>query len=143
MPKYRIKISMITDLAAFIEAENEDQAYTIAREMDGGEFSEISNSGDWIIDFVEPVEEKGVNQFKHRYEVHTWTLCQGWVNCWTVTALEETPHTFKTIEAAQAEIDEFFADIEDQINSGERASEEGYDPEEFRIYDNVKRQYVD
>lgn len=79
---------------------------------------------------------------KYRYEVHTWTLCQGWINCWSVCALDETPHTFKTIEAAQAELNEFLADIEAEINSGEREPEEGYDPEEFRIYDNVEEEYV-
>jgi len=57
-----------------------------------------------------------------KYEVHTWTLCEGWVNCWMVTEEKgnERPDTYPTIEAAQAEIDELFEDIENQIKSGER-----------------------
>jgi hypothetical protein len=49
-----------------------------------------------------------------KYEVHTWTLCEGWVNCWLVTDEKgnEQPDSYPTIEAAQAEIDEIFEDVE-------------------------------
>ena len=80
----------------------------------------------------------------NRFEVHTWTLCDGWINCWTVTDKHgnEQPDSYLTIKAAQAEIDEFFADIEADIKAGDREPDEGYDREEFRIFDTVNNEYV-
>ena len=70
------------------------------------------------------------------FEVQHYTLCDGWVNCWTVYEEGDQigkPQTFATEAEAQAEIDEFFADIEEQIASGEREPDEGYDRDDFRI----------
>lgn len=39
-----------------------------------------------------------------RFEVQTNTLCQGWVNCWSI---DDKPETFPTVEAAQAAIVEY------------------------------------
>lgn len=64
------------------------------------------------------------------YEVQQYTLCDGWINTWTI---DEVPQIFATREEAQSELDEFFADIQDQIDCGDRAPDNGYDPEEFRI----------
>ncbi len=60
------------------------------------------------------------------YEIQTYTLCQGWINCWTI---DEQPQTFATRAEAQAELDTFF----DGITSGERAANQGYDRKDFRI----------
>jgi len=81
---------------------------------------------------------------KNRYEIHTWTLCQGWINCWTVTDENghEVPDSYDTIKDAQAEIDELFDEIDQQIKSGEREPDEGYNREDYRIYDTVKKEYV-
>ncbi len=74
-----------------------------------------------------------------RYEVQTFTLCNGWTNTWSVTEktgddiFTETPEIFATHAEAQAALDEFLAEIQDEIASGQRAPDEGYDPEEFRI----------
>jgi hypothetical protein len=69
-----------------------------------------------------------------KYEVLTYTVCQGWINCWTTTEDGiEFPTIFDTEEEAQAEIDELLSDIQLQIVAGERQEDEGYDPEEFRI----------
>tara|TARA_B100000780_G_scaffold214702_1_gene154160 strand:+ start:1657 stop:1890 length:234 start_codon:yes stop_codon:yes gene_type:complete len=46
---------------------------------------------------------------------------------------DRLPDLYDTQEAAQAEIDDFFGDIEDQIRSGERQPDEGYDRDGFRI----------
>jgi len=55
MKRYRIYAAYDTYCEAEIEAESEDQAYDIAKQMDGGEF--ISrDSGDWRILDVEEVE---------------------------------------------------------------------------------------
>lgn len=68
------------------------------------------------------------------YEVQTRTLCDGWVNTWHI---EEngvfSPETFPTREAAQAALDEFFAEIAEEIEVGQRAPNEGYGEDEFRI----------
>lgn len=69
-----------------------------------------------------------------KYEVQHYTLCQGWVNSWSVSENgTDIPHIFDTKAEAQAELNDFFTDIADEIKSGERAENEGYDQEEFRI----------
>ena len=71
-----------------------------------------------------------------RYEVQTSTLCQGWINCWTVAEAGSsafTPETFPTREAAQTALDEYLAEIQSEITAGERGPDEGYSAEEFRI----------
>ena len=65
-----------------------------------------------------------------KYHVLTYTFCEGWINCWTVN---DQPQTFDTLAEAQAELDEFFADIEAEITAGERNVDEGYDHEDYRI----------
>jgi hypothetical protein len=56
MKQYRITAYYTTSCFAYVEAEDEDQAYNIAREMDGGSF-ENADKGDWRIIDVEEVEE--------------------------------------------------------------------------------------
>jgi hypothetical protein len=70
-----------------------------------------------------------------RFEVQHYTLCQGWSNTWTVTDEEgvESPHTFTDEHDAQAELDEFLDDIALEIKRGERAADEGYSRDEFRV----------
>ncbi|MES1026632.1 hypothetical protein ABN584_27440 [Gloeocapsa sp. BRSZ] len=69
------------------------------------------------------------------YEVRQCTVCTGWVNNWLIHQEDGSSHpqTFQTIEEAQAEIDEFLADIEAEIQSGDRQSDEGYHISEFQI----------
>lgn len=69
------------------------------------------------------------------YEIQHHTQCDGWVNTWTITEADgtETLETFSTIEAAQAALDEFFEDIRDEIEAGQRDADKGYDRSEFRI----------
>jgi hypothetical protein len=78
------------------------------------------------------------------YEVHTWTLCGGWINCWRVTDEKggEQPDTYSTIEAAQAEIDDLFEDSKNEITSGERSPDDDYNREDYRIYDRGNNEYV-
>jgi hypothetical protein len=70
-----------------------------------------------------------------KYEVQQHTLCDGWSNNWRICEKDgsELPHQFDTMQEAQAELDEFFEDIADEIRRGERHKNEGYDREEFRI----------
>lgn len=82
------------------------------------------------------VNEKEHN---HRFEVHTYTICEGWINVWTI---DDTPQRFATIDAAYEEINEFINEIVNEINSGERDPENGYEREDFRIFDTVSNVYV-
>lgn len=81
-----------------------------------------------IVAFNDGVEPK-------RVEVQHHTLCQGWTNTWTTTDENgvESPHTFADEREAQAELDEFFDDIAQEIKSGDRAGDEGYSQSEFQI----------
>jgi len=70
-----------------------------------------------------------------KYEVQQYTLCDGWINTWSVIDENDvsTPDIFDSLKEAKGELDDFFKDIEDDIKSGFRQSDLGYDREEFRI----------
>lgn len=69
------------------------------------------------------------------YEVQQYTLCEGWVNTWTVTDENDRtqPETFATREEAQAALDEFLDEIREEIETGWRPADNGYDRSEFRV----------
>lgn len=69
------------------------------------------------------------------FEVQHYTICQGWINTWSIINDDDTqtPQQFATREEAQKELDAFFADIADEIASGEREEDQGYDEGDFRI----------
>lgn len=69
------------------------------------------------------------------WEVQQDTLCQGWVNTWSIEGEDGTyvPQTFETEAEAQAEIDEFLCEIALQIERGERDADAGYDASEFQV----------
>lgn len=69
------------------------------------------------------------------YEVQQYTLCDGWVNTWTLWDENDQaePETFPSRSEAQAALDEFFGEIRDEILSGQRPADNGYDRSEFRI----------
>ena len=70
-----------------------------------------------------------------KYEIQHNTWCDGWVNTSLTTDDDgnEIPLVFATQADAQAELDDYMGEINDQIASGERAADEGYDPDDFRI----------
>ena len=74
---------------------------------------------------------------KTYYEVLTWTLCQGWINCWRIDSgiedPEGVPELFDSIESAQAEIDNIFSDYQYDIENGDREADEMPDQDEYRI----------
>lgn len=76
---------------------------------------------------------------KPRYEVQHFTLCDGWINTWSYSAeilkgrFIEFPETFASREEAREALDEFLADIQEEIHAGQREADEGYDPDDFRI----------
>ena len=57
-------------------------------------------------------------------------------------SIEVDTHTYPTIEAAQAEINEYFEDMADEIKDGPRKPDEAYDREDYKIYDTEKKEYV-
>ncbi len=69
------------------------------------------------------------------YQVEQLTLCDGWINTWSIEHHDGRVEleTFDTYAEARAALDEFFAEIADEIASGQRPSENGYDRDEFRI----------
>jgi hypothetical protein len=66
-----------------------------------------------------------------KYEVLTDTLCQGWVNCWTI--VEDKPMTFDTIQSAQEEIDTHIKDIEESIAYGFMSEDSKVTHDDFKI----------
>jgi hypothetical protein len=65
-----------------------------------------------------------------RYEVRTYTICDGWVNCWL---LNNKPQTFDTEAAAWAEIEEHIADLALMAaEEGEEFDADG-EGEQFRV----------
>jgi hypothetical protein len=59
MKKFKVKASYVTYVYAYIEANDKNEAYQIAYEMDGGDFERESdyNQGDWEIDNVMEITE--------------------------------------------------------------------------------------
>ena len=65
-----------------------------------------------------------------RYEIVHETLCDGWINCWSV---DGGPETFATIAEAEAELAAFLGEIDDEIRRGDRDADQGYSESEFAI----------
>jgi hypothetical protein len=62
MTIWRVVATMETDLQVFVEADTEDEAYNYARDLDGGEFTEIEGGGDWNINYA-ALDTEGNAQF--------------------------------------------------------------------------------
>lgn len=83
------------------------------------------------------------NKPRYRFEVHTYTIFDGWTNGWTETRGDvEFPDSYATVEDATREIIEFVADIKLEISLGEREPDEGYEIADFIIYDNATGEYL-
>jgi hypothetical protein len=54
MKTYKVIASLTTYFFEYVEAESEEQAYDIAKDMDGGAFIPVDQGvgGDWSIDSV-------------------------------------------------------------------------------------------
>ena len=57
MKTYKITATMTTYLETEIEAEDQDQAWETAVNMDGDAFTEIPNSGGWDVTDVIEIKE--------------------------------------------------------------------------------------
>jgi hypothetical protein len=56
MKKFKVTACYYTYCTAEVEAETEDQAFEIARDMDGGDFTASGDNYDWHINSVEEVQ---------------------------------------------------------------------------------------
>ena len=70
-----------------------------------------------------------------RYEVQHFTICDGWINTWLIEMPNGSikPETFECFEEAEGAIEDFLAEIRMEIDAGDRAEEEGYSRDEFRV----------
>lgn len=76
------------------------------------------------------------------FEVQHYTFVDGWVNTYTVTDENgENPISlvFDTYAEAQADIDDYMGVINDQIKSGEREADHGYNVDEFRVVEILEK----
>jgi hypothetical protein len=61
MPKFRVIASYLTFCELELEADNEDEAWELAREADGGDFEPLKGRwqelNDWHLDSINEVKE--------------------------------------------------------------------------------------
>jgi len=50
MPRFRVIVAMTTYADTYVEAKDADDAWEIARAMDGAEFEEIAGEGGWSLE---------------------------------------------------------------------------------------------
>ena len=53
--KFKIWASSTSLFCLEVEAENENEAWKIAKDADGGDFEPVPHSGDWQIDDIEQI----------------------------------------------------------------------------------------
>ncbi len=77
---------------------------------------------------------------RKQWELQNWTFVDGWINTSTEENEkgEEVPLVFNTRAEAQTELDDFMGEIADQIESGEREPDHGYDQNDWRIREVVR-----
>lgn len=56
MKTYKAYATMSIDLVCEFQCKNDDDAWVIARDLDGGNFKEIDGSGDWKLFEVTEME---------------------------------------------------------------------------------------
>lgn len=73
-----------------------------------------------------------VTKAQKHYIVETWTLCDGWVNCWSTQDTEMAhPVCFETREQAEDAIRDYLADCIDAVQRGDMA--DSPDPTDLRV----------
>jgi hypothetical protein len=112
-----------------VEASSEEEAEHLVSE---GKGELVRNWQEHDFYYIYPDVEE-TKQMK--YEIQHSTFVDGWVNTSTTEDADgnEIPLVFDSRAEAQEEIDSDLAYIADQIASGEREADYGYDPEEFRV----------
>lgn len=71
-----------------------------------------------------------------RFIEETNTLCEGWTPFGVVEDSDgERPASYDHLSEAVSSIVEFISDIDQEIASGDREPDDGYDPGSFRVRD--------
>jgi hypothetical protein len=70
-----------------------------------------------------------------KYEIQHFTLCDGWINTWSIINDdgESTPEIFDSLEEAKSALIEFFYDDAFSVAQGWREPETAADPSQYRI----------
>jgi hypothetical protein len=63
-----------------------------------------------------------------RYQIETFTLCDGWVNAWRDDST--TPVTFTSYDEALKELNEYFSELNEDVQNG---FIDDYNMRDFRI----------
>ena len=70
-----------------------------------------------------------INSKQSKFEVETWTLCDGWINCWSDD--NEVPLVFSSYDEAKKELGDFLFDQKETVEHGDMAEE--YSEDDYRI----------
>tara|TARA_R110000868_G_scaffold286242_2_gene546683 strand:- start:586 stop:759 length:174 start_codon:yes stop_codon:yes gene_type:complete len=57
MNKYRVYATYVVEVYCDVEAESVDDAYDVAYNIDGGDYTRTENNDDWQIDRIEEVTQ--------------------------------------------------------------------------------------
>ena len=57
MKKFKVTACYYTFCTVEVEAENEEQAFEIARDMDGGDFTDSRDCHDWQINDIQEIND--------------------------------------------------------------------------------------
>jgi hypothetical protein len=63
-----------------------------------------------------------------RYQIETFTLCDGWVNTWRDDT--DAPVTFESYDEALKELNEYFSELSEEVQKGQL---DDYSMSDFRI----------
>lgn len=58
MPKYKVTATMDVEYTSFIEADSQDEAWSIARNGDEADWEQTDNGHGWTLENIYPVEVK-------------------------------------------------------------------------------------
>ena len=56
--RFKVRASYVSLCETEIEADNQEQAYKLAKQLDGGVFDTTIDKDDWQIDWVMPIKEE-------------------------------------------------------------------------------------
>ena len=93
--------------------------------VDDGTYRHMRWSKEGIGDLCGP----NTNYMGGKFEIQTYTLCDGWVNTWTDG--DEEPATFNSKLEAETALNDYLDDINDAVKSGDMI--DGYNKAGFRI----------
>lgn len=127
MKKFQVYVECVK--TEVYEVEAEDRAAAVGNYPEG-ELLEVIGEEFRITQVLDMTPENSTH-----FEVHTYTLCDGWVNTWSCTNEfgAFVPETFNTFCEAKKALDDYLEEIRQEIEYGEREETNGYDLDDFKI----------